>query len=83
MKNLICRYDLDQRNEEESVMLAINLLEIYNTDLANEFIKMIDGNDEVWFEDVLGSLEEQAMRKSRHSVYVEESQLYIIDDSKA
>jgi len=83
MKDLVCRYDLDQRNDDECITLAIDLLESYNTDLANEFIKMIDDNEEVWFEDVLGSLEEQAMRNSGHSVYVEESQLYIIDESKA
>jgi hypothetical protein len=83
MKNLVCRYDLDQRNEDESIQLAIDLLENYNIDLSNDYMEMIDNNVEFCFEDVLEDLTEYAMKNVGHSVYVEESQLYIIDESKA
>lgn len=83
MKDLICRYDLDQRNEEESIALAIDILSEYNLDVSNEYLAMLDNNTEFTFEDVLQDLETYAMKNVGHSVYVEESQLYIIDDSKA
>jgi hypothetical protein len=83
MENLIARFDLDQRNEEESITLAIDLLSNYNLDVSNEYTQMLDTNIEFTFEDVLQDLETYAMRNVGHSVYVEESQLYIIDDSSA
>jgi hypothetical protein len=83
MKNLVCNYDLHQRNEDESIQLVISLLGDYSFDLENEYLEMMDNGKEFTFEDVFEDLQQVAMENVGHSVGLDEGQLIILDESNA